>query len=292
MKTLRGFLNKYYELQDDITLVYRPSAKSWWNNRCQYLDDRYIPNTPYNHRSILRNEVVVEFDNEDKKKNETFINAVRKSLHKDGISYHLWFSGGKSYHLHFLINTKTASNIKLLKTVILRYYSEGLPELPDMRMADNNHLIRAEYGLHENKGTYKKLVFKSRNYLKINELPQAVWSEYVKKMTTVVKRRTTIDMKDVLNSKELALVLSSTDFRNKIGDGRERLLWMLIHLLKSKHTKESLNRYLWEWYKYSGGYKLSLEDIKSKVNYHWNRNYNITIDSISDLLKELGVEVK
>ena len=71
-------------------------------------------------------------------------------------------------------------------------------------------------------------------------------------------------------------------------DGRERALFLLIHLLKSKNTKGELQEHLIDWYKYSGGYKLTNEDIKHKIEYQWNRNYNFGTPYIKELLEDLG----
>ena len=73
MRTLSWWLRRYYKLQDDIIVVYRPTLKSWWGDRCLYKSEEYIPAKQYNHRSILDKEIVIEFDQEDKKLNISLI---------------------------------------------------------------------------------------------------------------------------------------------------------------------------------------------------------------------------
>ena len=275
-------------MTDDILVVYRPTQNSSWADRCLYLDDKYDYRKPYNHRSILPQEVVIEFDDEDKEKNLRLTEEVAKRIRKDKIRYALWDSGNKSYHLHFLIDTRNAKNLKLLKSLIIRHYAKDLEVLPDMRMAANKHLIRAEFGVHEKKQKNKKLIRKSPNYFKLNDLPQDLWVAYGRAMTTVVQRRTTSNLNLVDGCHCIKYLTSVTRFR-EVNDGRERAMMILIHVLKEKYSKEEMVEFLVDWYKYSGGYKFSPDQIARKVAYHWNRNYNIN-SMIPELMEELGQE--
>jgi len=90
--------------------------------------------------------------------------------------------------------------------------------------------------------------------------------------------------------KGFKFLLNPEDFR-VVEDGRERVLFMLIHVLKEGYKeKEDLVRFLWDWYKYSGGFKLSEGDVRRKVVYHWNRTYFLTERFLNELLEELGLE--
>ena len=105
MKTLQWWLRRYIQFQDSILLVYRPTLKSWWGDRCYYLDDDYLQSKPYNHRSVLDNEVVIEFDEEDKTLNRKCADYVCKRLKTDNIGFSKWDSGNKSIHVHCMIDT-------------------------------------------------------------------------------------------------------------------------------------------------------------------------------------------
>ena len=288
LNTLNAYLREYYKLHENIVLVSRPTEKTYWNDRCSYLDDNYNPNKHYNHRSVLDNEVVIEFDMDDPAENVRLSTLVENRLKEDRIAYSAWFSGGKSTHIHFLINTKNCSNIRLLKKIVMSYYARDCDVLPDLRLAENNHLVRAEFGIHEKTQINKHMLRKFKNPILEQDLTNKVWQIYSHKQTAVVKRRVSCDLSSVLESKEVGFLLSSTQFR-ELGDGRERVLFALIHLLKTKYTdKSELVKYLVDWYKYSGGYKLSSSDIVHKVNYHYNRSYRITEDYIKELLEEIG----
>ena len=112
MNSLLQYLKKYYKYQQEITLVSRLTSNSWWNDRCEYLGEKYVSRKHYNHRSVLDNEVVIEFDLEDVAANQELSRKVEKRLKEDKVAHSVWFSGGKSTHIHLLINTKKCSNIR------------------------------------------------------------------------------------------------------------------------------------------------------------------------------------
>lgn len=279
---------KLYEMSNDLLLVCRPTLNSTWGDRCLFLDEKYNHEKSYNHRSILPSEVVIEFDDEDVNKNLLFAEAVINNLRRDKIKFSLWFSGNKSYHIHFFVNTMNAKNLRLLKVVVMRYYSEGLEALPDLRLADNNHLIRAEYGVHEKTQKAKSLIKKTVHSTTINELSQGVWCVYANKMQANIKRRVSSDLKSLDSCECLKYLMDVSRFRQG-EDGRERALLVLIHALKKKYDEKELISYAKDWYRYSGGFKLSEEQIAGKVRYQLRRDYNV--DSLLvRLMEELGLE--
>lgn len=289
-QSLTTYLQKYYEYQEDILLVYRPESKSSWRDRCKYLSKEYEPLKPYNHRSVLDNEVIFEYDLDDKQKNRELVDEISKRLTKDNIKWSKWKSGNKSVHLHCLFNIKDLASNPTFKRAVLRYYSKGLP-LPDMRLAGENHLIRAEFGVHEKTGNHKELISKSPSYPEVSVVPEVIWSNY----TEDLKRnmRVSIGVRsnhDLTKLKGFKFLLNPVDFR-VVEDGRERVLFMLIHVLKDGYKeRDELAKFLVDWYKYSGGFKLSEQDIVGKVKYHWNRSYVLTERFLNELLEELGLE--
>lgn len=282
---LRPLLVDLYKLQENILLCYRPTLKHSWADRVLYLSKEYNPYKEYNHRTILDCEVIIEYDTEDVEENERLVRIVGKRLQDDEVSYSLWNSGNKSTHLHFYINHREAKNLRLLKNCLIRHYTKGLP-LPDMKLA-GKHMIRAEYGVHEKTGLRKTAIYKSRNYIKKHDIKEEVWNYYIREMKRVTQAKLTRNVNDLVNCEEVKLILDTVKFR-EYDDGRERALFMLIHLLKNSYdTKEELTSFLQSWYKYSSGRKLSDGDIRRKVSYHYNREYNIGKGYIQEFLDEL-----
>ena len=287
--SLTTYLRKYMQIQENIVLVYRPTLKNGWSNRCLFLDDNYDGHTPYNHRSILEPEVIFEFDTESPQLNKELINVVSSRLSQDGFSWNKWTSGNKSIHLHTMVDTKNAKSIPLLKKCLLRYYTSGLEVLPDLRLAARNHLIRAEYGVHEKTGKQKKFISGRGKYPELNNISETVWHMYVREQEINSKRKLTTDLSELEAHKGFKYIINSEEFRAS-DDGRERALFMLIHILKPKYKdkRDELIAFLQDWYRYSSGTKLTEKQIAHKVYYHWNKTYNITNRYINELLESIG----
>jgi len=291
-RTLTTFLNRYYKFQDSIVLVYRPKGTINWSDRCLFLDDSYDGRKQYNHRSILQNEVVIEFDDDDMITNKKYADIVARRLQADGFHTAKWWSGNKSTHLHFFINPMKAHNIPLLKNTIMRHYGKGLP-LPDLRLCANNHLIRAEYGIHEGTGKKKKLISISGKYPKVNKISKVIWDKYIIAARTVMRRRVSTDVNKISELPGFKYILTSHEFK-EAEDGRERALFLLIHTLKGQYEgrKAEFARYLIDWYKYSGGFKLTSQQIENKLNYHWKKNYTLGETFLNELLESIGCKEK
>jgi hypothetical protein len=282
-------------MQDKIVIVYHPTEKSSWNDRCLFLDDKYITRKAYNHRSILQNEIVIEFDDGTPEQNRKHADTVASRLKKDNISVAKWRSGNKSTHVHFFVDLKEARNVSLLKRVIMRHYTEGLPE-PDYKVACDNHLIRAEFGIHEKTGLKKTPISIDSTYPRISQLNDTIWSKYASEQRAYIKRRTKTDITKLDQHPIVNKMLDTVDYKDTVGDGRERVMFALIHILKPKFKKlengrDELERYIKEWYKYAGGKQMRPDQIAAKIVYHWNREYHITENFLFQLCEEIGIKV-
>jgi len=289
---LHNYLLKYKNIQEDITLCYRPSNQgvgSSWGDRCQFLSPEYSRTKKYNHRVTLDKEIVIEFDEEKPEDNEKAINIVCKRLKKDDIKYSLWYSGGKSTHCHFFVDTKKASNLRLLKSVIMRHYCEGLEFKPDLQLA-GKHLIRAEFGINEKTGKYKTKLYQSKEYPILNTIKQEVWDKYIKEMNWLLKASMTRSTNDLADSEYIKKLLDTTYFNDKLKDGRNRIIFVLANVLKTKYEKKELINLLQQWYKYCGGKKMSDNQIAYVVYKAYKTDQSPGLKYILQLLKELGVE--
>jgi len=287
-KTLQYYLDKYYEMQDSILVCYRPKTDSSWSDRCLYLSDSYDANKEYNHRSILKNEVVIEFDDKDKDQNKKNALEVAHRLRSNGFMVSIWSSGNKSTHVHTFIEIGEAKSVPLLKNCFIRQYTKDLP-LPDLQLCADNHLIRAEFGVNEKTGEKKTLINQDTSYPVIKRVPEAVWDRYTHEKKIIAQRRISMDLNDISTLPGFQFILTTDEFR-KADDARERALFMLIHILKKKYLndKPKFLQYLQDWYSYSGGRQLTPRDIENKLNYHWTKQYNIGQRYLNELLESIG----
>lgn len=293
MNKARYLWQKYHKIQNDILVVYRPTSKSSWGDRCLMYSKDFSPYKQYNHRSILKNEIIIEFDEPDMSTNKILANIVCSNLKEDNITHSMWYSGNRSYHIHFFIFIPNIKNIPTLKKTIMRHYGKvelgGVTYLPDLGLANNNHLIRAEYGVNEKTNKFKEIVYKTRNYPIVHKLKDEIWATYVENMEKSLERKVKYDMTKLHTHPGFQYIANPSDFR-LTDDGRERALFLLIHVLKERYRdkQDEFIRYLQDWYKYSSGTKLSDMDIERKIKYHWNREYLITEKYLDELLISIG----
>ncbi len=121
-------------------------------------------NPSYNLREILKDEIVIEFDNDDKNLTWKGINFTAINLHNAGIEFEIWDHGGKSPHLN-IHNLPIAhlekDKLRLFKKIFIRKY---VP-IQYLKWADISltgiHLLAIEWCEHW-KGCYdiKKLLNK------------------------------------------------------------------------------------------------------------------------------------
>ncbi len=274
-------------------LVYRPTKKDTWSDRCLFLSDEYIPTKEYNHRSILKNEIVIEYDYDEPNKNDRLTKKVETRLKEDNIQYSKWSSGNKSKHLHFFVDIGSVKNLPLLKKTIMRHYTEGIA-VPDMRLATDNHLIRAENGVHEKTGRKKKMSYATPDYPSVNRITEDIWDRYTHNQKISISVRTNNYVSNLENHKAFQFILQSEKFR-MAEDGKERAIFMMIHVLKNtmfKDNKEGMVKFLQEWYHYAsnGPGNLSDQQIRHKVNWHWKKQYKVGINYLRELLESIGME--
>lgn len=294
MNRLKNYLEKYYEMQQDILLCYRPSNEgvgSSWSDRCNYLDENYSAKKKYNHRMTLDKEVVIEFDEKEPEVNKKLAEEVIKRLRKDKINYSCWFSGSKSYHVHFFIEPQQASNLRLLKSVIMRHYCKDLEFKPDLQLA-GKHLIRAEYGLNEKTNKFKTKYSQSPSYPKLNNVIQPVWDKYIREMNWLIRASMTRSVSEIADSSAIKKLLDTTYFNEKLRDGRERILFILSNVLIHTMDKKDLIELLQKWYKYTNGRKLTPGQIAYKVYKADKAPYTITEKYILQTMQELGIKME
>jgi viroplasmin and RNaseH domain-containing protein len=130
--------------------------------------NQWIPyeqfNPAYNLREILNDEIVIEFDTDNKNIAWEGINFTGVNLYRAGITFQIWNHNGKSPHLHIHnlpIAQLEADKRRLFKKIFIRKYvpKDYLPYV-DLSLT-GIHLIAIEWQTHW-KGCYgiKQLLHK------------------------------------------------------------------------------------------------------------------------------------
>ena len=291
--TFLHYLMEYTKLfpEEDILVMCRPSAAHNWADRCLYGSDKFNAFKTYNHRSMLKNEIVIEFDHEDHTVNQKATAEVVKRLRQDGVNYSQWTSGNKSEHVHVLLEIPPdLLDRKTLKKAFLDTYCEGLEVKPDYQLCIDNHLIRSENGLHEKSRGYKSLIRATAGYPKLSVVPGKVWDSYGLRVRQAMVRRASRTASNVKESPSIKFLLKTEDF-GTVGDGRERALFILSQVLRDDYSEADLVKFLQDWYRYSGGRKLDSREVQSKVRYSLKKKYNISERYVEEFLQEIGCKI-
>mgnify|MGYP007100043620 CR=1 FL=1 len=278
MNSLLDYLKLYNQ---DCWLVYRPIGAGW-TDRVRYQSDEFEPSKPYNHRSIFDNEVVWDFDDDNKANNAE--KSAELFIHTP-IVCAWWGSGNKGYHVHSFWDFGGVSNVALMKRCILEYYKPEGAKI-DMQLT-GAHLIRAEFGLNEKSGNHKTLISKTWNFGKVlNVIPEQVWANYNHKIRQQISR--VHNKGSIAAHPDVQYFIKTHEFGPK-SDGHERALWMLCQVLKGqwKEDKEGFIKHMQDWYKASGGKSMSDAEVRRKVIYHWNKDYTVSISDFTHLREDI-----
>ena len=243
----------------------------------------------YNHRSILKNEVVFDFDDGNIQEN---YEEVKQKLIQDKISFEAFKNVGSKkggIRLHTFWKMDNIKSKSLMKKLILKHYAYG--KGIDYQLC-GKHLIRAEYGLYEKeygKEIYNELIC-SNKILNIfgEEEPNMVIQEIIDKYSEYQRQRAIKSYARTsnisVNNEVIDKLLNS---KIMVEDCRERILFFLIHQLKNKYEMQELSNMLINWYKYNGGCKLTSGQIRWKVKYHWDRDYTFSPFYLKNLIGDI-----
>jgi hypothetical protein len=283
MEQIKQLLDEYSKYQP-VEVVYRPNERVTWGRNRKIYDGNC--EHPYNHRTILDCEVVFDFDSDKQEENIENSWKVCNLLGDDDIDFTVWDTGNKGMHIHtFWDGLHLFADRTLIKKTILKHYAYGMNI--DYQLAAK-HLVRMEYGINEKKRTNNKMPLSDWSF-SFNRVPEFIIAEYKEELNKFLTRRidTPIELDDTLLKDFL-------EGKFEITDGREKFMFFLINSLKGKLVKEDLVSRMQSWYAYSGGVKLSPQEIQRKVEYHINRGmtYSFGMKYFESLMKDYDVKRK
>jgi hypothetical protein len=275
-------------IKESFLLVHRLNRNSNWADRALYGSEYYDKEKLYTHREIFPNEVVIEYDNKSKGLNETYAKIISRRLNKHRISYDMWFSGNKSIHIHTYWDIPEVKDLPLLKKAIIYVLTNGLND-PDLRLCSEGHLIRAEYGIHESTQNNKTPLKHNSRLLYFNKIKPEMWERYNIMFSERLLIKTIENPTAIKEHPAFKIIFNPESFK-EVNDGRERAMFFLLQVLKHDYKNyNDLFIFIYDWYKYSGGFKLTKEQIKHKVKYHWNKDYNVGVRYLETLADELKI---
>lgn len=288
--------------QENYVLCSHPTENSSW---IRHPASDIQEDIHYNHRTIFRDEIVIEYDDEDINKNYEYAQRTSKKLSRNNIPHSTWFSGNKSYHVHFLLDLQPYEDkhIRTVKETIMKYY--GQHEIkrngvvtPDLNLAVPNHMIRAEHGIHEYAQKHKTVIDEDYKYPELLDLPQSVNKavyqslKKAKKYIEKVQSQESVDT-TYIQKQPLYKYLRNPENMKRVGDGKKRFLFILINQLRQNEEpyKDTLRK-VKDWYYKAGGEELTPEQIKSHVEHSYNNDYTPGKKYLESLKEDIQIEQK
>lgn len=170
-----------------VRVAFHANQRSKW----EYADTQNMRSRKYNHRDVLPDEVVLDFDEEELSANIYWSNKVSEQLHRLGVKHSLWTTGGKGTHIHtFWEGLDEVAEPRDLKNLLADWMIEGISVKVDRQLM-GKHLVRFEWGHYEKALPDKK--FKepvhAEDHFKYNKIPGPVFEKYKKNVVDYALRR-------------------------------------------------------------------------------------------------------
>lgn len=267
--------------EKNILLVHHPTPSSNWER--EHISQAQWQQKTYNHRSILQNELVIEYDDENQDTNYAYAKEASRRLTWDNVPHSMWHSGNKSTHIHALFNLKQIQDKQLMKEIMLRRYGyiqteEGEDVLPDMQLSHKGHLIRAEHGVHEKTRRHKTMITQDYKYPQLTHVPEKLQERYdsqIQKARQKDEERKYEETNTLyIQNNPLYKYLKNPENMRRVGDGKKRFMFLLINVYRQRGlTQEETTQKVTEWYKESGGQIYTEFIIKQHVRHSYENQY-------------------
>lgn len=268
---IQQIANKYGQVK--VAFQWEGSkGKKFWQHHTYPTDSEsqgLLDKDTYTDRQIMPDELVIESDLNTEPMNRSVYKRITYVLKKH-FSYLVWFSGGKSYHIHLMFpelkDIKDDKDRMLMKQLIIRWvygctktlsrcaqcsgvwgYIDGKPQKcallkhkVDMQLT-GKHLIRIEGAEHPKTGGQKILVAKNIKD-ESNTIPKKVLEVYKEIKEGNSKRST----KPLEQPTELKLCQKML-YTNKLGDGKKRAAFVLFKNFKRLYGVDKAIQLLNDW---------------------------------------------
>jgi len=136
---LRKELLNSYKKKQEFRVAY---GKSKWINYESF-------DAKWNLREVLNDEIIIEFDTDDKNKAYEGINFTGINLYNEGISFSIWDHGGRSPHMHVqelpIAHLEKEKRALFKKMFIRKYVPLEYLDCVDYSLT-GIHMLRIEWG--------------------------------------------------------------------------------------------------------------------------------------------------
>ena len=286
MNTVRTILEVYRKKYGKVKVAFKHTS-GWWKH-FTYPGrevEWFIENDSITDRQIFQDEIVFETDMNMRKMNYGEARRIAKKLRDNGIAYKMWFSGGKSYHIHMIfpeLNFITDDyHRKLLKEQFLKWLydfdeKEIINHKVDLALT-GNHMIKLEYGWHHTAGRIKTL--KEDHVVDGgNHIPQVVWNKW-----TDMKRDYT-PIKDMNFKYDEVPAWVNYFLKNRFTDCTQRIAYAMYFTLRRTPMKKQAEQLIFNW---SQAQPKKMHKSSLRSMFKSKKTYTITNKYVNQLLKEV-----
>lgn len=271
------------------------------------------------HRSIMKNEIVIESDYLDYIDNFEAAKIIGKIIEGKGFTPLYYYSGNKSIHIHVFLDWACMSGIELwkdvdkfkkefiiwLRTKMISCWDTNIKKF-DKDLIKASHLIRCE--LSKNKKGYKTFIGYTHNDLSfipyicneenriyprlgkiilsnprcINELLDEFFRDKDKPKPANIP---TFNPKDCPNEiREAVGRLLSNDFK-KVGDGLGRAMFIILSELRRVVGDDEARPIINDW-----NVRMGSPIQQKEIDYRFTKKaYILSNKYINDFIEELGM---
>ena len=313
--------DRYYYLEDlnnkqklKIALMDRDTNNwtKWGDFPGQLLSSRHNGVAVDVHRSMLKNEIVIESDYPDYIDNFEAAKIIGRIIEGKGFVPHYYYSGNKSIHIHVFIDWTTFFQVKdrkefieWLRTKMVSCWDTNIRQF-DKDLIKASHLIRCE--LSKNKKGYKTFLGYSHNDLSfipyicnednriyprlgkiIPSSPNCAWElveEFLehknKPKPTNVSNFNPDDCPG--ETRKAVQRLLSDDFK-EVGDGLSRATFIIVSELRRVVGDDDARVMINDW-----NVRMGSPIKQSEIDYRFTKKaYTLSNKYINDFLEELGM---
>lgn len=241
------YLIKYYEIYGPFRVAFCHRKTKYWYH-CKFPSEEFNKRIKLKgetiHRIIMHDEIVIETDLTSWYDNKIINEGVVDKCLSEMWSFKSWTSGNKSFHTQLffpqLNNIKSPYKLKIAKEHFIKWFFDNNVE--DLKVdlgLCGNHLIRAEYQLHE-KTKRNKIPIVEHETDEPNKLPIDVLKSYNKEIQSINSYKYTIK-----TNIRMPCITKLTSI--SLQDGKKRVLFILASHFKSTMDKFKLISFLNNW---------------------------------------------